>query len=91
MISIEIDDAVIEARMSAAGYAPPGASYHIAAHPKVEGICDACGGTLTVRQDDVPGACTGAYYHQQTEALKDFYEKSSANSGLWRETSPLRT
>ncbi len=79
VISIEIDDAVIEARMSGRRVcAACGASYHIAAHPpKIEGICDACGGTLTVRQDDVPETVHRRLevYHQQTEALKDFYEK----------------
>lgn len=48
VVSIEIDDAVIEARMMGRRVCSAcGASYHITAHPpKVEGICDACGGSL---------------------------------------------
>ena len=45
VVSIEIDDAVIEARMTGRRVCGScGASYHIAAHPpKVEGVCAACG------------------------------------------------
>ena len=79
VVSIEIDDAVIEARMMGRRVCSAcGASYHITAHPpKVEGICDACGGTLMTRHDDVPETVRRrlAVYHKQTEALKDFYQK----------------
>ena len=36
-----------------------------------------CGGELMVRQDDTPETVRRrlAVYHQQTEALKDFYQK----------------
>ena len=78
VVSIEIDDAVIEARMMGRRVCSAcGASYHITAHPpKVEGICDACG-TLMTRHDDVPETVRRrlAVYHKQTEALKDFYQK----------------
>ena len=56
-----------------------GASYHIAANPpKTEGTCDLCGGELMVRQDDTPETVRRrlAVYHQQTEALKDFYAEA---------------
>ena len=79
VISIEIEDAVIETRMSGRRVCSAcGASYHIAANPpKTEGTCDLCGGELMVRQDDTPETVRRrlAVYHQQTEALKDFYQK----------------
>ena len=79
VISIEIEDAVIEARMSGRRVCSAcGASYHVAANPpKTEGICDLCGGKLTVREDDAPETVRRrlAVYHQQTEALKGFYQK----------------
>ena len=79
VISIEIEDAVIETRMSGRRVCSAcGASYHIAANPpKTEGTCDLCGGELMVRQDDTPEPVRRrlAVYHQQTEALKDFYQK----------------
>ena len=56
VISIEIDDDVIEARMTGRRVCGTcGASYHVTAHPpKTEGICDACGGELVIRKDDDP-------------------------------------
>ena len=78
VISIEIDDAVIEARMSGRRVCGTcGASYHITANPpKHEGICDNCGGELVIRKDDRPETVRDrlAVYHRQTEALKGFYE-----------------
>lgn len=79
VVSIEIDDAVIEARMSGRRVCSAcGASYHITANPpKTEGICDACGGELVIRKDDVPETVRKRLnvYHQETEALKGYYEK----------------
>ena len=79
VISIEIEDAVIEARMTGRRVCGScGASYHIAAHPpKREGICDACGSELVIRKDDAPETVRRRLevYHEQTEVLKDFYAK----------------
>ena len=78
VVSIEIDDAVIEARMSGRRVCGTcGASYHITANPpKHEGVCDNCGGELVIRKDDRPETVRDrlAVYHRQTEALKGFYE-----------------
>ena len=78
VVSIEIDDAVIEARMSGRRVCGRcGASYHITANPpKTEGVCDACGGELVIRKDDKPETVRErlAVYHSLTEPLKDFYE-----------------
>lgn len=79
VVSLEIDDAVIEARMSGRRVcASCGASYHITANPpKKDGICDLCGGDLMIRKDDVPETVRRRLevYHQETEALKDYYAK----------------
>lgn len=79
VVSIEIDDSVIVGRMSGRRVCSAcGASYHITANPpKVEGICDACGGELVIRKDDMPETVQNRLkvYHEQTEALKGFYEK----------------
>ena len=44
--------------------------------PKVEGICDACGGELIQRKDDAPETVKARLveYHEMTEPLKGFYE-----------------
>ena len=79
VVSIEIDDAVIEGRMTGRRVcAKCGASYHIVANaPKVEGICDHCGSELMIRKDDAPETVRRRLevYHEQTEVLKDFYGK----------------
>ena len=79
VVSIEIDDGVIEGRMTGRRVCGScGASYHIEANPsKVEGKCDLCGGELTIRKDDAPETVRKrlVVYHEQTEVLKDFYAK----------------
>ena len=56
VVSIEIADEVIEARMTGRRVCGTcGASYHITANPpKTEGICNACGSELVIRKDDKP-------------------------------------
>ena len=79
VISIEVDDSEIEHRMTGRRVCTKcGASYHITANPpRVEGICDLCGGQLTIRKDDAPETVRHRLqvYHETTEALKDFYGK----------------
>ena len=79
VVSIEIDDSVIEGRMTGRRVCSNcGASYHIVANPsKVEGKCDLCGGDLMTRKDDAPETVRRrlVVYHEQTEVLKDFYNK----------------
>jgi adenylate kinase len=53
-----------------------GAVYHTESDPpKVEGICDKCGGTLVQREDDTPGAIARrlAIYDDQTKPLLSYY------------------
>ena len=79
VISLEIEDAVIEQRMTGRRVCGScGSSYHVTANPpKIEGICNACGSALVTRPDDVPETVRSrlAVYHKETEALKGFYEK----------------
>ena len=79
VVSIEVDDAMIEARMTGRRVCGKcGASYHIVANPpKTEGICNACGSALVIRDDDKPETVRRRLeiYHSETEALKGFYEK----------------
>lgn len=44
--------------------------------PKLEGICDACGGSLYQRDDDKPETISRrlANYYQQTRPLSDYYQ-----------------
>ena len=79
VVSIEVDDAVIEGRMTGRRVCGTcGASYHIVTKaPKVEGKCDRCGSDLSIRKDDAPETVRRRLevYHEQTEVLKDFYAK----------------
>ena len=79
VVSIEILDAVIESRMTGRRVCGScGASYHITANPpKVENVCDECGGALTIRKDDNPETVKNrlAVFHAEPEPLKDFYAK----------------
>ena len=84
VISIEIADATIVNRMGNRRVCEDcGASYHlVAVPPKVEGVCDKCGGKLIQRKDDAPETVKARLdvYHQETEPLKGFY----AERGLLR-------
>ena len=79
VISIEIDDDVIEGRMTGRRVCSKcGASYHVVANPpKAEGICDLCQGELMIRKDDAAETVRHRLevYHAQTEVLKDYYAK----------------
>ncbi len=55
------------------------ANYHVRYHPpKVEGICDRCGGALLQREDDQLDTVNVRLkvYHQETEPLVAFYEEA---------------
>ena len=79
VVSIEVDDSVIEGRMTGRRVCSKcGASYHVAANPpKSEGICDLCGEALVIRKDDAPETVRHRLevYHASTEVLKRYYEQ----------------
>ncbi|NLA87364.1 MAG: adenylate kinase [Clostridiales bacterium] len=74
---IEISDEEIGARMTGRRVCTAcGATYHIvSAPPHKEGICDSCGGRLTVRKDDEPETVKQRLriFHEETEPLKAYY------------------
>ena len=78
VVSIEIDDSVIEGRMTGRRVCTKcGASYHISVNPpKLEGICDLCGGQVGIRKDDAPETVRNRLevYHATTEVLKRYYD-----------------
>ena len=78
VVSLEISDEEIVERMGGRRVcASCGAPFHVKnLPPKVEGVCDACGGKLVQRKDDNPETVRDrlAVYHKETEPLKGFYE-----------------
>ena len=78
VLDIEVPDEEILRRMTGRRACTScGATYHVtAAPPKTEGVCDSCGGPLTIRDDDKPETVLSRLetYHSQTEPLKQFYD-----------------
>ena len=57
-----------------------GATYHVEFNaPKVEDVCDTCGGELVLRDDDKPETVQKrlSVYHAQTQPLIDYYKKAN--------------
>ena len=83
-LSIEVDDDVIVDRMSGRRTCKDcSQTFHVVNNPpKNEGVCDSCGGELSIRKDDAPETVKArlATFHKETEPLKDFY----AERGLLR-------
>ena len=78
VLSIEVPDEKIIARMSGRRVCACGASYHVEyIKPQVDGVCDKCGGQLYIRDDDREETVANRLktYHAQTEPLKDFYSE----------------
>lgn len=78
-IDVEVPDENIVDRMSGRrACVNCGGTYHIKYNPtKEEGVCDACGGQLTLRDDDKPEVVADRLkvYHEQTQPLIDYYNK----------------
>ena len=76
-LSIEVSDQTIIDRMSGRRTCKNcSATFHVVTNiPKVEGVCDFCGGELTIRADDAPETVKARLetFHKETEPLKDFY------------------
>ena len=76
----QVADEKIEQRLSGRRVCEAcGASYHTLYKPsKEEGVCDKCGGKTVIRKDDEPATVRDRLktYHDQTEPLKGYYEKS---------------
>lgn len=76
-IDVDVPDENIINRMSGRrACVKCGATYHLMYAPtKVEGICDACGDKLILRDDDKPETVKKRLnvYHEQTQPLIDYY------------------
>lgn len=79
VIDIEVTDERIARRMGGRRVCKAcGSSYHLEYKKPVQvGICDVCGGELVLRKDDAPETVLERLkiYHEETEPLKDYYEK----------------
>ena len=77
VILLQVSDEEIMQRMSGRRVCEDcGDSYHVTAMPpKVEGVCNDCGGRLVRRPDDDPETVNERLeiYHQETEPLISFY------------------
>ena len=80
VIDIEVADEAIQKRLSGRRVCEDcGASYHVDYKPsKADGVCDKCGGKTVQRKDDHPDTIKErlSVYHDQTEPLKGYYEKT---------------
>ncbi len=80
VVDIEVPDESIMERMTGRRVCSScGASYHLLfKKPAKDGICDSCGAELVQRKDDAPETVADRLkvYHEQTEPLKDYYEKT---------------
>ena len=80
VIDIEVADEKIMQRLSGRRVCGScGASYHVEYKPSSNGDrCDKCGGELIIRKDDQPETIRERLlvYHEQTEPLKAYYEKT---------------
>mgnify|MGYP004448473043 CR=1 FL=1 len=76
-IDVDVPDSNIVNRMSGRrACVGCGATYHVVFNaPKTEGVCDACGEQLILRDDDKPETVQKrlTVYHEQTQPLIDFY------------------
>lgn len=76
-VNVEVPDENIVKRMSGRrACLACGGTYHIVYNPtKKEGICDACGGELVLRDDDKPETVAKRLdvYHTQTQPLIEYY------------------
>lgn len=77
-VNVEVPDDDIINRMSGRrACLNCGATYHLVhIPPKVEGICDKCGSTLVLRDDDKPETVKKRLlvYHEQTWPLIEYYK-----------------
>ena len=79
VVDVDVPDENIMDRMSGRRTCRKcGEGYHTKYNPpKVDGICDVCGGELYIRDDDKPETVKKrlTVYHDQTQPLIDYYTK----------------
>ena len=76
-IDVDVPDERIVTRMGGRrACVACGGTFHIKYNPpKTEGVCDLCGGNLTIRDDDMPETVQKRLnvYHTQTQPLIEYY------------------
>ena len=75
------DEAIVSRMSGRRACVGCGATYHIVYNPpKTENVCDVCGQTLILRDDDKPETVQTRLkvYHDQTQPLIDFYSGKGA-------------
>ena len=81
VINLEVDDDLLIFRLTGRRVCKQcGASFHVVnIPPKVEGICDRCGGELVQRADDTEETVKNriTVYKEQTMPLIDYYTKAN--------------
>ena len=86
VVNIEVDKAFLVARLTGRRVCRTcGATYHIANKaPKVEGVCDKCGGELYQRGDDTIETVSNRLdvYAAQTAPLIDYYKSKGIMSSI---------
>ena len=86
VINLEVEDDLLIFRLTGRRVCKQcGASFHVVnIPPKVEGICDRCGGELVQRSDDTEETVKNriAVYKEQTMPLIDYYTKADNISTL---------
>ena len=79
VILVEAEDEKIVKRLAGRRVCEKcGKTYHIEKmKPKVDGVCDACGGNVIIRKDDTPEVIKDRLntYHKDTAVLIDYYKK----------------
>lgn len=80
VILLDVSDDVVVERLSGRRICRKcGAIYHLQNHPpRVDGICDLCGGDLYQRKDDTEEVIRQRLqvYHKQTSPLVEYYRKT---------------
>ena len=78
-LCIDVPDEVIRERMTGRRTCSKcSATFHVVSNPpKADGICDFCGGELTIRKDDMPETVMHRLevYHRETEPLIKYYSE----------------
>lgn len=86
VVNIEVSDEEVVRRISGRRICRScGKPYHVEFNPpKVEGVCDVCGGQLYRRADDEPEAVRKRLevYHEQTASLEGFYKERGVLVGV---------
>jgi adenylate kinase len=86
VVNIEVDKAFLVDRLTGRRVCRTcGATYHIANKaPKVEGVCDKCGGELYQRGDDTIETVSNRLdvYAAQTAPLIDYYKSKGIMSSI---------